>query len=85
MHSNRIAIIFTQIPMVDKMTANAMSCASALELEVVSKIICGGALEQPIKIKQQLMNDNVDGVVVLGILRKGNNNTLIKDRSGMYG
>lgn len=55
----------------EQMLGYALQEAETYSLKVVKEIWVPGSMEKPITIKKLLMNQNIDGIAVLGIIEKG--------------
>ena len=53
------------------MVSEALSVASALGLDVRDEVWVPGSMEKPLAAKRLLERDDIDAVVVLGIIEKG--------------
>ena len=73
MTSSRIAIIYGEFHAQDiaDMLDEARTAAAELGLTVVSEVGVPGSLEKPLELKKELLRDDVDGAVVLGIIERG--------------
>lgn len=71
METRNIALLYTTKPHVDKMVETARSVAKEIGLNIVTEQTAHGSLDQPLQVKRLLKDESIDGVVVLGIIRKG--------------
>ena len=55
----------------DEMLAEAQKLAGELGLNIVEEVWVPGTLEKPLAIKRLMLRDDIDGVVVLGIIDRG--------------
>ncbi|NOZ51583.1 MAG: 6,7-dimethyl-8-ribityllumazine synthase [Gammaproteobacteria bacterium] len=71
--SNNIAILLGSFHKneVDDMLHEVRSYASDNDLQIVDEVWVPGSMEKPLALKRLLSRDDVDGVVVLGIIEKG--------------
>ncbi|MDR8394740.1 6,7-dimethyl-8-ribityllumazine synthase [Paraburkholderia sp. USG1] len=69
----RIAIVYGSYhkKLVDRMVNAARSEAETRSLKIASEIAVPGSMEKPLAVKRLLLNKEIDGVVVLGIIEKG--------------
>src|SRR5438045_2434329 len=49
----------------------ARETAKSENLDVIEEVWVPGSMEKPIMVKKLLMQDNIHGIVVLGIIEKG--------------
>lgn len=55
----------------EQMLSVVKSKAKELHLKIISEIWVPGSLEKPLAVKRELLKEHVDGVVVLGIIERG--------------
>ena len=69
----RIAIVLGSFhfQQVSEMLEAARNESKKLNLEIVEEVWVTGSMEKPLAIKRLLQKPNIDGVVVLGIIEKG--------------
>lgn len=57
--------------LVQKMLDQARESAKEHDLNITDEVWVPGSVEKPLAIKKLLMRDDIDGVVVLGIIERG--------------
>ena len=55
----------------DEMLEEARKIARECGLKIVREVWVPGSMEKPLAIKRMLMSDDIDGVVVLGLIERG--------------
>ena len=70
---NNIAIVATSFHKknVEVMLKEARKTCLALKLNIVNELWIPGSLESPLALQRELIKENVDGAVVLGIIERG--------------
>ena len=70
---NKIALVLGQFHKVetDEMRDEAEKTARECGMEVVTEVCIPGMMEAPLAVKRLLCRDDIDGVVVLGIIERG--------------
>jgi 6,7-dimethyl-8-ribityllumazine synthase len=56
---------------IERMMAEAKSEAETLGLTVTDEVWVPGSVEKPLAIKRLLMRDDIDAVVVIGVIERG--------------
>lgn len=70
---NKIAIILGSFhrEKVEIMLENAIKIASEKQLAIIKQVWVCGSLEKPLIAKKLLKNKTIDGLIILGIIEKG--------------
>jgi 6,7-dimethyl-8-ribityllumazine synthase len=70
---NRIAVVLGSFHKTEitQMLDAARGEAKKLNLKIVEEVWVPGSIEKPLALKRLLMRDDIDAVVVLGIIEKG--------------
>lgn len=56
---------------ISRMRAEAVHVCSQLRMEVVDDVSVPGSMEKPLAAKRLLLRDDIDGLIVLGIIERG--------------
>jgi 6,7-dimethyl-8-ribityllumazine synthase len=69
----KIALVLGQFHKIetDEMRAEAETTARECGMDVVAEVWIPGMMEAPLAVKRLICRDNIDGVVVLGIIERG--------------
>ncbi len=55
----------------ETMLSEALSTAAEYDMETIEKVWVPGTMEKPLAVKRLLLRQEIDGVVVLGIVERG--------------